>query len=69
MSGRGFDFLLATLLHLLLHKSAIFSHVVRYKIASEPELEVFLRLFEIWFGARYWFRTSDPCRVKAVLYP
>nr|DAT59838.1 MAG TPA: hypothetical protein [Caudoviricetes sp.] len=31
MSGRGFDFLLATLLHLLLHKSAIFSHVVRYK--------------------------------------
>jgi hypothetical protein len=19
-------------------------------------------------GARYWFRTSDPCRVKAVLY-
>ena len=22
----------------------------------------------IMVGARYWFRTSDPCRVKAVLY-
>jgi hypothetical protein len=21
------------------------------------------------FGGRYWDRTSDPCRVKAVLYP
>ena len=21
-----------------------------------------------WIGGRYWDRTSDPCRVKAVLY-
>lgn len=69
MSGRGFDFLLATLLHLLLHKSAIFSHVVRYKNSLGTRIRGFLQLFEIWFGARYWFRTSDPCRVKAVLYP
>ena len=27
------------------------------------------RRFKRKFGARCWFRTSDPCRVKAVLYP
>ena len=39
------------------------------KIAADPEIKDDLQLSEIWFGARYWFRTSDPCRVKAVLYP
>ena len=27
------------------------------------------RLKHLKSGGRYWDRTSDPCRVKAVLYP
>ena len=31
-------------------------------------IEIRLLLHKYAIGGRYWDRTSDPCRVKAVLY-
>ncbi len=38
--------------------------VSRYRIAVVREV---IQLLDS-IGGRYWVRTSDPCRVKAVLY-
>ena len=48
-----------------------------YKKRINPKITFFLLFLSrflgfqtavLWYGGRYWVRTSDPCRVKAVLY-